>query len=497
MTENDNVVRTVSWRDLCPWLIIFRAFGLAVSPGILILAFMGALLTPAGWWLSSKVFLDPETTESATSAIPSEVESIAAYNATCPCAPTPGGLANHFYLPETWQMHFIAPFWQLFNPEINLSGFACMLFGGLWTILVWGFFGAAISRIAVMQLGREERIGIREASSHACKKYLAYIAGPLLPLLAVAVIALPAAILGLFMMANVGVLLASLVWPLVLLSSFVMAIILLGLAFGWPLMWSTVSAEGTDAFDGLSRSYAYTFQRPLHYLFYGAVLIGFGIICWVLVQYFADSVIRLSYWSTSWGTSWVEGVEDGVRRIEDIKLAVDGDNKATDSDGKEVVRVTLFGPSLIYFFQAIIYGIASAFSYSYFWCGFAAIYLMLRLNVDQTEFDEVWIEDDEEQYGLPPVKPDAAGVPDLADEKPSEQESDEKEASAESDAPATVEYEPSPSDRAEEDESTSAEEPSDDTEPESDSQADDEASSSDESESSDDEDDNEKLEADS
>ena len=47
-----------------------------------------------------------------------------------------------------------------------------------------------------------------------------------------------------------------------------MAVLLLGLIFGWPLMFSTISTEGTDAFDAISRSYAYVFQRPFHYLFY-------------------------------------------------------------------------------------------------------------------------------------------------------------------------------------------------------------------------------------
>ena len=44
-----------------------------------------------------------------------------------------------------------------------------------------------------------------------------------------------------------------------------------GLAAGWPLMWPTISSEGTDAFDALSRSYAYVYQRPLAYLLYAVI----------------------------------------------------------------------------------------------------------------------------------------------------------------------------------------------------------------------------------
>jgi len=37
-----------------------------------------------------------------------------------------------------------------------------------------------------------------------------------------------------------------------------------------------------DSFDALSRSYAYVFQRPLHYLFYALVAAVFGALagCW-------------------------------------------------------------------------------------------------------------------------------------------------------------------------------------------------------------------------
>ena len=82
-----------------------------------------------------------------------------------------------------------------------------------------------------------------------------------------------------------------------------MALLLLGVLFGWPLMWATISAEGTDSFDALSRSYAYTFQRPLHYLFY-AIVAGFiGWLGWLLVQNFAAGVVWMGYWAAGWGAA--------------------------------------------------------------------------------------------------------------------------------------------------------------------------------------------------
>ena len=67
---------------------------------------------------------------------------------------------------------------------------------------------------------------------------------------------------------NVLTLVAGLLWPLVLLAGFLLAIILLGLLAGWPLLWPAISVERGEAFDAASNCYAYVYQRPLHYVFY-------------------------------------------------------------------------------------------------------------------------------------------------------------------------------------------------------------------------------------
>src|SRR5205085_5918323 len=110
------------------------------------------------------------------------------------------------------------------------------------------------------------------------------------------------AILCLLLKIPVGVLIVGIIWPVVLVCGLFIAILLVGLLFGWPLMSPTVSAEGTDSFDALSRSYSYTYQRPVHYLFYAAVAGVLGMLAWVVVVIFAKGVITYSYWAASWGS---------------------------------------------------------------------------------------------------------------------------------------------------------------------------------------------------
>ncbi len=102
-------------------------------------------------------------------------------------------------------------------------------------------------------------------------------------MIGVTLIALPIALLALLMRTSIGVGLAGVIWPLVLFGGFFMSLLLVGVLLGWPLMWATISVEGTDSFDALSRTYAYVFQKPLRYAAYIAIAVIIGLIGWLVV----------------------------------------------------------------------------------------------------------------------------------------------------------------------------------------------------------------------
>ena len=100
------------------------------------------------------------------------------------------------------------------------------------------------------------------------RKWPSFFCAPLVPFSAVFALLVFGWIGGLLLKWNVSALLVAVFLPILLAACFGVAVLLLGLLFGWPLIWPTISTEGTDSFDGLSRSYSYTFQRPLVYLFF-------------------------------------------------------------------------------------------------------------------------------------------------------------------------------------------------------------------------------------
>jgi len=214
-------------------------------------------------------------------------------------------------------------------------------------------------------------------------------------------VAVGTAVVGLLLRVGLGIVVAALLWPLVLLGWTVMALFLLGLLFGWPLMWAVIGAEGTDCFDALSRTYNYLFSRPLHALFYAVVAIGIGILGWLLVANFAAAIVYLSYWAASWGA--------GVDAVYAVRT------------GDGLGPVGGFGGFWIRFWAECVKLLAVGFLYSYLWTTATGIYFLLRRDVDARELDEVFLEESPENApsGLPPLRTDESGVPEVAD-KPQE-----------------------------------------------------------------------------
>jgi hypothetical protein len=190
---------------------------------------------------------------------------------------------------------------------------------------------------------------------------------------------------------------AGLLWFLPLIAGFVMALILVGWAVGWPLMYATISVEGSDSFDALSRSFAYAFQRPWHYLFYALLAAIFGSLCSFFVLLFTDLMVYLSRWAVAWGDG------ESLRQMLDqlfyyAPLATEwGPGPSVEAPTGVTRLAALCAAVWLYLLFFMVIG----FVYSYFWSAATIIYYLLRRDVDNTEMQEVYLEGEEEDEGLP------------------------------------------------------------------------------------------------
>lgn len=421
--DNDRVVRSVAWSELFPWLSLFRTFRLAIGFRVLLLSAAGVISMVVGWWFLATIFSgtdDPELqewTKACKECVWVDPRGMEPASRPWSDVVQPGASGAARTL---WSGHdpFFFSWGRLSEPFVNIFGLlhtqspwtGLLLFTlcGLWALVVWAFFGGAITRIVALRLARNERIGWGAAIGHVRSKWLAYVAAPAFPLIGVAFMTLGLLVAGLIMRGGIFVFLFSFIWPLFLLAGLLMAILLLGLLFGWPLMWATVGVENTDSFDALSRAYAYVFQRPLHYLFYAVLVALLGVLGWILVYHFSEAVINLTYGAVAWG--------GGSERILD---------KIRAGNAEDLGGVTKAGIAIIHFWVGCVRLLAVGFVFSFFWTGATAIYFLLRRDVDATEMDEIFVDEEEDEFaqGLPEVTTDEAGAPQVAEPTTGEQPS--------------------------------------------------------------------------
>ncbi len=293
----------------------------------------------------------------------------------------------------------------------------------LGLIAIWSFFGGAISRIAAVELAKDERIEIREARKFACKKYWAYLWAPIVPTVGVGIFAGCVVVGGLIgCIPYLGVAVIGLFFPLALLAGFLVALILVGGVAGGAMMMPAISAEGTDSFDGISRAYSYVYSKPWRYLWYVGVAKVYGLICLAFVFLFTWLTVESAFWAGKVGLKALYGkwtFEDIYRFYSSWEFS-----KAA----REGVWTHIW---------AFVIGIWAHLVWALFW-GFVVsmvitastiVYFLMRKAVDGTEMTEVFEEEEELAEGGEAAAP-------AEEEKAAEAP---KEAKKEEQAPGTEE----------------------------------------------------------
>lgn len=398
MSVGRGALREIIWQDICPWLILLKSCRLAISFRMLVLAAFALTATVAGHRVVGGLFSgtdDPLVQEwiRLHGAWPWELRvDVAAVaksrtpEAAAPAADPIGQVIGRLPLvgpylargpvAHVW-LHLADPFIQVFRYDTNVVRLAYLLLCCVWSALVWALVGGAMTRVAGLWLVRGETFGPVEAIRYAVRRWPPYFFAPLLPLGGALLISIPLIVLGLGMHIDPLVPVAGLLWPLVLLAGVLLTIIVVGLLVAWPLLWPSVSVEESDAFDAVSRSYAYAFQRPLHYVFYLLVASILGLALMLAVDVFAGRVLDLSTLFVSWGS--------GTQRIDHILAPVAGAKQGL---------LLAAGSWLIGLWTNGVFTLQLAFQFAFFWSTSSAIYLLLRRDVDATEMDEISVDEE-------------------------------------------------------------------------------------------------------
>lgn len=309
-------------------------------------------------------------------------------------------------------MKFLTPIYYLFDARATFWVYIYLLLLIVWMLICWGFFGGVITRMAVLQLAGKDGGGIREAIKFVKKRYVSYLLSPIAPIGLIGFMVVCCMLFGvLHWIPAVGDFVDGLLWWLPLIAGLVMTLLLIGMV-GYPMMYTTLSAEGSDTFDALSRSYNYVYESPWHYIWYSAVAIVYGAVLTFFVVVVGSMTAYFAKWGVSkfpaWGADrspeylFIYSPESlGWRKLllEGSPAAIgdDGEPRDVDDNKKYMDNYGWYnyaGAGMTSFWVNLMFLMVIGFSYSYFWTASSQIYLLMRKRVDETEMDEIYVEEE-------------------------------------------------------------------------------------------------------
>ncbi len=249
------------------------------------------------------------------------------------------------------------------------------------SVLFGAFFLLALARGAAVRLASTERSGMFRSLRFAARHYFPLLGGLFIPIFLAALCLFPCWLLG-----WCPSWLEALCVPIPVVLTIVAALILFGLALASPMTIASVAVDRCDGFDAFSRSFAYLFRNPVHYLFYVLILMGLGYLGVCVLMRFAYLVGALLMLL---GADGCPSMFDAtvVRHWHDFWL--------------DTVRFLPFGFAVVYFQTA-----------------FTALYYMLRRLTDDVPFDQFAREHAKQKQTLPPITTDQQGAPVMVEPTP-------------------------------------------------------------------------------
>src|SRR3989338_4416131 len=367
MGETKTVVH--DWRD------IFRAFKMAFDPKKMFLGYIG-LLASLVWCVVAVAFF---SALNLVSANPYAFIKLVLYSA-------------REGIPLAIKNLLLAIMPLDFGEFVVL---AVLVFG---LLVIWSLIGGAITRIATLDYARDESISLTDALKFARKKFWSYFWSPLVPVIGVLFFALCNVVGGMIGRIPVlGEITVALGFPLAILSGFLMVFVGVIGALGLCFMFPTISAEGSDAFDAMSRAYSYVISRPKQFILYCIINTSYGLLCLALVAFVAWLMIKLSFCTVGLGMGQkFSAVQSFISQKSAIACL--GFCTAHLPEAK-TTTVCLdhwslkFLAGMLIIYVTLIKLAVWSFVITYWLSAKTIIYFLLRKEIDSTDVTDVYIEE--------------------------------------------------------------------------------------------------------
>jgi hypothetical protein len=305
---------------------------------------------------------------------------------------------------------------------------------GLLTI--WSIFAGSITRSAAVEFAKGDKLGTKESLVFSLKRFWSYFWCPLTPVLGVLFFIACNVIGGLLGKIQIaGEIAVAIGFPLAILSGFLIVFIGVIGFIGFFLMYPTISAEGSDTFDAMSRAYSYVLSRPAHFL---SLLISI-IVCGTILIFFT-SLVACLVMKTTYFTVGI-GMGDKFDTIRAFVAGFGDGGTSTVALGSISMK---FAALMMMLYVVLVKVVVGSVIVAFAGSASTIAYLVLRKDVDGTELFDVYIEEEEavpetkendkdvETPGAKEEKTAEVKVPEKPEPEPKPPKADDKKSSDES-----------------------------------------------------------------
>ncbi len=255
---------------------------------------------------------------------------------------------------------------------------------GLLFVFIMAVGGGAIARMAAINVSSHQRLPVRQALKFSMTRWVRLFIAPLMPLLAVAVVAGIIMLMGVLMLVPVLNIIGGMLYLVALLLGLLIAFLLIVYALAFLMVVPAMATEDCDGADAQQRAYGYVLSRPLHMVGYLLIaLIGLTLGFFV-VGLFATGVLNI--------TPALYGVwtEDNPAMVATGMADIFGTERISPEDVENARWHHVAAGWFINLWQTLIIGIVWAYVVSYFFSAATIVYLLMRRACDGQDIEEIW-----------------------------------------------------------------------------------------------------------
>ena len=274
---------------------------------------------------------------------------------------------------------------------------ASLLLFAIFSLILIAFTGASITRLSALEIAGIERAPLKDVFVYAFRRLGSFLKTPLMPFAILLCLGLILTFVGIAgAIPWIGPIIIGAVFFFFLAVAFVLMLIVLGILGGFHLLYPAVAIEGADAFDAMSRAFAYVYSRPWRLLWYSLMALIYGAITLLFVSFAVYIILMFTHTFAGWGVDFFgarHGAYSGFSEIDTLWPKPVFQNLSAAPNWWAMSWGEYAGSLLLHFWVYLLITGIGAYVVSYYFSSHTIIYLLLRRSVDGQNLREVFLDE--------------------------------------------------------------------------------------------------------